>query len=320
MLVFILALVGGLIVLGLGGESLVQGASRLARSLGISALIVGLTIVAFGTSAPELAVSVMSAWKGEDMLAIGNVVGSNIANLLLVLGLAALTRPLKISLNVVRIDAPVMVCSALAFTVTAFIFGGVPFGIGVAFVLGLLAYLVITYRASGQEPPRVQAEYEAAMQSGRAQLRNIVLVLVGLIGLKFGADLIVYGATNIAESFGMSRRLIGMTILAIGTSLPEIATCVVAARRNQPDIAIGNIIGSNIFNVFSVIGITTIAVGGLSIEPTAIRWDFPVMLGASLLVVPVLWTGHKVSRAEGATVLLLYFGYLVMTIMVDRAG
>lgn len=317
MLVFALALVAGLIVLVLGGESLVQGASKLARSLGVSALIVGLTIVAFGTSAPELAVSIRAGLASEDMLAIGNVVGSNIANVLLVLGLAALARPLQISLNVVRIDAPVMVVSAVAFAVSAFVFEAVPIALGWVFVAGLFVYVFITYRASGQESLLVQEEYEAAVKGGRAQLRNIVLILVGLIGLKYGADLIIFGATGIAEQLGLSRRLIGMTILAVGTSLPEIATCVVAARRNQPDIAIGNIIGSNIFNVFSVIGITTVVVGGLEIEPTAIRWDFPIMLGAAILVVPVLWTGRRVTRVEGATVLLMYVAYLTITIWID---
>jgi cation:H+ antiporter len=320
MLIFVLSLVAGLIILTVGGEALVQGASKLARSLGISALIVGLTIVAFGTSAPELAVGITSGLQGEDMLAIGNVVGSNIANVLLVLGLAALARPLQISLNVVRIDAPVMVLACVAFAGSAFMFAEVSRLTGIFFAAGLVAYVIVTYQASGRESQLVQDEYEAAVKRGRARLKYAALILVGLVGLKFGADLIIYGAVGLAEQFGMSRRLIGMTIVAVGTSLPEIATCVVAARRNQPDIAIGNIIGSNIFNVFSVIGITTMVVDGLGIEPTAIRWDFPIMVGAAMLALPVLWTGRKVTRAEGTFMLVLYAGYLVVTILADRSA
>lgn len=317
MLLYLLGLVAGLVVLGIGGETLVQGASRLARSLGLSALMVGLTIVAFGTSAPELAVSVMAGWNDEDMLAIGNVVGSNIANLLLVLGLAALARPLSISLNVVRIDAPVMLATTVAFAAAAFIFSAIPVSVGIVFFGGLIAYVLYTYKISGQgEEP--DAEEEPIPKGTKAMAWNIIMILFGLVGLKYGADLIIYGATGVAEQFGMSQRLIGMTIVAIGTSLPEIATCVVASRRNQPDIAIGNIIGSNIFNVLSVIGISSAVVGGLSIEPTAIKWDFPVMLGATVVALPILWTGKRVTRTEGGAILFLYLVYLVVTVLVDQ--
>ncbi len=310
----ILTLIGGLIVLGIGGEALVRGASGLARSLGISALVVGLTVVAFGTSAPELAVSVTSCLKDQDALAIGNVVGSNIANVLLVLGLAALVRPLAISLNVLRVDSPVMLGSALLFAAFSLAGGAVLRWQGVVLLAVLIAYLYLTYVLSRREPRTVKDEYDQALAPEGSRILQIVMILVGLAGLKYGADFIVSGAVGIAEQFRLSPRLIGMTIVAVGTSLPEIATCIVAARRGQPDIAIGNIVGSNIFNILSVIGVAAVVAAPVEVAPAALHFDVPVMIVTMALAWPMMWTGRRITRGEGLFLLALYAGYLIMTV------
>ena len=314
MLIDVLILVTGLIVLGVGGESLVQGASKLARSLGIPALVVGLTVVAFGTSAPELAVSITATIKDQDALAIGNVVGSNIANVLLVLGLAALARPLTVSLNVIRVDAPVMLVTVILLAGCGYLSGAIQRPQGVLFVAGLAGYLSATYLLSRDESPAVQDEYEQAVSGGRSRLWHLSLIVIGLVGLKYGAEFIVAGATGIARGFGLSDRLIGMTVVAIGTSLPEIATCVVAARRGQPDIALGNIVGSNIFNVLAVIGIAALVAAPIDIPPDALRLDFPVMIAAAALALPMMWTGRRITRGEGVFLIVLYLAYLLLTV------
>lgn len=310
MIYHIALLLVGLVILGVGGEALVQGAAKLARSLGISALVVGLTIVAFGTSAPELAVSVTACLQNSDSLAIGNAVGSNIANILLVLGLAALVKPLVVSLNIVKVDAPIMLGASLLLMGFALAGGALLRWHGVVLTLGLLAYVYCTYRFASGEPAKVVDEYEAVVRSGKSRVWFGVLILVGLVGLKYGADLIVLGAIGIAQQFGLSERVIGMTIVAIGTSLPEIATCLVAARRDQPDIAIGNVVGSNIFNILSVLGIATLVAAPVNVEADALRIDLPVMLGATVLCLPLMWTGRRITRPEGGVLLGLYVVYL----------
>jgi len=328
---FILELVGGLVVLSVGGECLVRGASRLARSLGVSALVVGLTIVAFGTSAPEIAVSISAGIQQHDDLAIANVVGSCILNTLVVLGLAAVTRPLKVSRSVVRTDAPFMILVLALFAFFAvddvqLLAGGSHGRIGrwegILFIAGLVGYLVLTYYGARRQPQVVEAEYEQSIGPARSSAANLVLVLVGLAGLVFGADLMVEGGAGIARSVGISERIIGLTIFAIGTSLPEVATCVIAARRGQPDIAVGNVVGSNIFNVLAVIGIATTAhpAGAMTVNWTILSHDVPVMLVAAVLLLPILRTGRHISRREGTVLLALYVGYLSWTLAATRAA
>jgi cation:H+ antiporter len=309
-LALITMFVGGLIILAAGGECLVQGAARLARQLGISALVVGLTIVAFGTSAPELAVSMQAAQRGQDDIAVSNVVGSCIMNVLIVLGLAALARPLRVSRNVIHTDAPVMIFFSAFFMLFAIDNEIIDRGEGVFFVAGLVFYMLFTYRVARSQPAAVEAEYELGLPvTQRSRLYSACLLLVGLAGLVKGADLIVDGAVGVADLLGVSKRVIGLTIVALGTSLPEVTTCVIAARHKHADIAIGNVVGSNIFNILAVLGLTSVLFP-LEVNHQTIYLDAPVMLAVAVLLLPVLRTGHKVSRREGLLFLLLYALYL----------
>ena len=306
----ILLLAGGLVLLGLGGEFLVRGSSQLARQMGVSALVVGLTIVAFGTSAPEIAVSLQSAAQGQDDLAVANVVGSCIMNILIVLALAALARPMRVSRNVITTDAPVMIFFAAMFILFAIDNGQIDRWQGVFFVLALAMYTLFTYSEARRQPRVVEDEYENRHKvKPRAPLVNIAAVIIGIVGLVKGADLMVKGAVGIAEQLGVSTRIIGLTVVALGTSLPELATCVIAARRNQPDIAVGNIVGSNIFNILAVVGVTSIFFP-LDVSPDTLYFDAPVMLGVSVLSFWILRTGHRISRREGALLLGIYVVYL----------
>ena len=302
----------GLALLALGGEFLVRGAARLARTLGISALVVGLTVVAFGTSTPELAVGITAALDGKYDLMLGNVIGSNIANVLLVLGLAAATRAMRVALKLVKFDVPIMICVVGAFMLIA-IDGSITLIEGVGLVAALLAYAALTYVLSKKEDALVEQEYEEGVERATKPAMDVVLVLIGIVGLKYGADFIVLGAGNLAAHYGISERVIGLTIVAIGTSLPEVATAVVAARRNQSDIAVGNIIGSNIFNVLAVVGVTAV-VRPLEASHTMLLQDGTVMVLAALLMLPILRTGQIVSRKEGCLLLALYASYITWTV------
>ncbi len=302
--------VGGLVILGCGGECLVRGAAQLARQLGVAPLVVGLTIVAFGTSAPEIAVSIRSAARGHDALAVANAVGSCIMNVLVVLGLAALVRPLRVSRNIQRIDAPFMVFFTAVFLLFAVDDGRIDRWQGLFFVGSIVLYTAFTYLESKRQPDIVAEEYEHdPRQKPRPWPVNLLAVIIGLVGLTQGADLIVQGAVGLARSLGVSPRIIGLTIVALGTSLPEMATCIVAARRNQPDIAIGNIVGSNIFNILAVIGLSA-SIYPLKVPQSTINLDAPVMLATAVLMIPIMRTGRRVSRTEGLLLLACYGGYL----------
>ena len=306
-------LVGGLIVLGGGGEFLVRGAAQLARQMGVSALVVGLTIVAFGTSAPEIAVSMKAAAQNQHALAVANVVGSCIMNILIVLAIAALARPLRVSRKVVTTDALVMLFFTAMFLLFAIDNNRIDRWQGALFVIALGFYALFTYFGARRQPKLVEDEYERELQLARRPWPlNALAVVIGIAALVKGADLIVDGAVGIAELLGVSERIIGLTIIALGTSLPELATCVIAARRNQPDIAIGNIIGSNIFNILAVIGITA-TFFPLSVA-REFRFDALVLLFVVVLSFWVLRTGHRISRREGALLLGIYAAYLAVTL------
>ena len=302
----------GLALLAVGGEFLVRGAARLARTLGISALVVGLTVVAFGTSTPELAVGLTAALDGKFDLMIGNVIGSNIANVLLVLGLAAASRAMRVALKLVKFDIPIMIGVIATFMLIA-IDGSISLIEGGGLIAALVAYTALTCFLSKKEGALVEQEYNEGVQRATRPAMDVVLVLIGIVGLKYGADFIVFGAVSVATIFGISERVIGLTIIAIGTSLPEIATAVVAARRNQPDIAVGNIIGSNIFNVLAVVGVTAV-VQPITVNHTMLLQDGTVMVLAALLMLPVLRTGQVVSRKEGCFLLTLYAAYMIWTV------
>ena len=310
----ILQLVGGLVILGCAGECLVRGSAQLARQMGVSALVVGLTIVAFGTSAPEIAVTLQSAAIGEDDLAVANVIGSNILNILIVLGIAAVVRPLRVSRNILTTDAPVMMFFTALFLLFAYDNNTINRWQGIFFIAALAVYTVLTYRAARRQPLVVESEYEEDLKVvPRPAWLNVLAVLIGFAGLVQGADLIVEGAVGIAQRMGVSTRIIGLTIVALGTSLPELATGVIATRRNQSDIAIGNVVGSNIFNILAVVGVTSTCYP-LKVAPETLRFDAPVMLFVTVLSFWVFRTGHRISRGEGFALIGIYVVYLAITL------
>ena len=311
-----LLLVGGLLILWIGGESLVRGSARLAQRLGISPLVIGLTVVAFGTSAPELAVAVQAALRNEHGIAVGNVLGSNIANILLILGVAAAARPLDVSLKLLKIDGPIMVAVTLVFGLMAFDLAGdgqIERWEGMVLVAGLVGYNVFTYRMARREPQAVKDEYKSSQGTDGAPAFNLLLVVIGIAALTGGGHLIVRGAVGLAELMHVPKTIVGLTIVAVGTSLPELAASVIAARHKLPDIAIGNIVGSNIFNILSVIGITA-TVRPMDVARNTLMLDGPVVLAASLLLLVVARTGQRIGRREGWTLLALYGGYLAWTV------
>lgn len=319
----IIWLVLGLVALTIGAEVLVRGASQLAARMGISPLVIGLTIVAFGTSAPELVVSVGAALKGQTDVAIGNVVGSNICNILLILGLAATVVALPISPQLLRFDLPLLIM-VTGVTWALSLDQNLSRVDGICLFLGVIAYTSWSVLASRWKTKRAARAAAAAAEANGQSVEevlttgwwgivaNSILVAVGLVLLTNGADWFVDSATEIALVFGVPELVIGLTVVAIGTSLPEIATSVVAAFRGERDIAVGNVVGSNLFNLLSVLGVSAAISGkGLSISGDALSRDIPLMFGVTLLCVPVFWTGMKVSRFEGLMFLACYVGYLV---------
>lgn len=308
--------VAGLGLLLAGAELLVRGASRLATALGISPLIVGLTVVAFCTGSPEVAVSVSSALEGEADLALGNIVGSNIVNILFILGLSALITPLAVKLQLIRFDVPVaIIAAALVFVLGL---SGNIGGMAGLFLLALLAaYLIVLIRLARRERADVQAEYAEEFTdrpAGRTHfIRNGVLIAIGLAMLVVGSNWLVDGAVALAKAIGVSDTLIGLTIVAIGTSLPEVATSITASLRDQRDIAVGNVIGSNIFNIFAVLGLTAaVAPGGVPVPPEMLMLEIPTMILATVVCLPIFYLGMTVTRGEGA---LLFAGWVVFTLI-----
>ncbi len=312
--------IAGLGLLIVGAELLVRGASRLAALLGISPLAIGLTVVAFGTSAPELAVSVQSAISGQADLALGNVVGSNIFNVLFILGIAAIITPLVVSVQLVRLDVPVMIAASVALFLCGL--GGAVTRIeGLFFVAVLIAYTVFLLRKSRKEAPILQDEgpHFAPPKPGtlpRAVTLNAVLVLGGLALLVLGSRWLVNGAVSLAESLGASKLVIGLTIVAAGTSLPELATSVLAGIRGQRDIAVGNVVGSNIFNVLGVLGLSAaISPGGVTVSTSALHFDIPVMIAVAVACLPIFFTGSRINRWEGILFLGFYVSYVTYLIL-----
>ncbi|EIJ43599.1 K+dependent Na+ exchanger related-protein [Beggiatoa alba B18LD] len=315
----------GLVFLVYGADILVAGASKLSLIIGISPLVVGLTVVAFGTSAPELAVSVQSAWAGQADIAVGNVVGSNIANILLILGIAAIIAPLVVSQQLLRLDVPLMI--GISFLLWFLAFDGIISGIdGLILFTGIIVYTVYSIRKSRQENnPAVEAEYEEALgdvkhvdKSTKNIAKQIAFVLVGLVLLVIGSNWLVDGAVALAKYFGISELIIGLTIVAIGTSLPELATSAIASWKGETDIAVGNVVGSNIFNILSVLGLSAlVSPQGIPVAESAIYFDIPIMIGVALAALPIFFTGHKIDRWEGGLFLFYYVAYLVYLIMLS---
>lgn len=311
----ILLLITGLVILVVAAEIFVRGASGLASRAGISPLIVGLTIVAFGTSAPELAVSLNAVWKESPDLAVGNAVGSNIFNVLFILGITALISPLIVAQKLVRIDVPIMIGAAVLLWVLT-LDGSLSRGEGLALFVGIVLYVVLAVWSARRESSSVRKEYDEANPAAQSPLWLTILLLVGgLAAIVLGARWLVQGAAGIATSLGVSDLVIGLTIVAAGTSLPEVATSVIAAIRGHRDIAVGNVVGSNIFNVLGILGATSaLAPEGLPVASSVLAFDIPVMLGVSIACLPVLISGMGISRGEGAALLagyICYTAYLV---------
>jgi cation:H+ antiporter len=308
----------GLVLLVVGAEALVAGASRLAESVGISPLVVGLTVVAFGTSAPELAVSLDAAWRGSADIAVGNVVGSNIFNVLAILGLSAVAAPLVVHRRIVRIDTPLMLGVSLAAWWMASD-GGIVRWEGALLFAGAIAYTAMQVVVGRHESGA--AKSSGGPEAPATPVRNVLQVLVGLALLVAGARSLVAGATDVARALGFSELVIGLTIVAGGTSLPELATSVIAAVRGQRDIAVGNVVGSNVFNLLCVLGGAALASPGpIPISEQALAFDIPVMVAVALACLPVFFTGHKIARWEGVLFLAYYALYTTWLVLAARGS
>jgi cation:H+ antiporter len=309
----------GLALLIAGAEALVRGASKLAVSWGISPLVVGLTIVAFGTSSPELAVSVQSAYAGKVDIALGNVVGSNIFNVLFILGASALITPLIVSRQIIRQEVPIMIGASLIMFGLAFD-GGISRVDG-AIMFGLLAvYTVFLIVQSRRETARNGDNPVESIEGASAWDRHwavrVGLVVVGLILLVMGSNFLVDAAIIFAKSLGVSELVIGLTIVAAGTSMPEVATSITAAIRGQRDIAVGNVVGSNTFNLLGVLGLSSlVAPTSLTVAPSMLNFDIPVMIAVALACLPIFFTGRTIARWEGAVFLLYYAAYTTYLIL-----
>jgi len=306
-LIALLQAIAGLCILYFGGETLLRGAVALASRFGLSSLAIGLTVVAFGTSAPELAISLNAALNNASDIALGNVIGSNIANLGLILGLSAVISPLLVQAKIIRLDAPIMLASVLLFAV--FLLDNQIGRLeGIILITGLLAYIAFTFIQARKEPEVIQEEFLQGVPKTRGRLTiDLGLVILGLGLLILGGKLLVLAAVTIALQLGMSEAVIGLTIVALGTSLPELTATLVAARRGYGNIAIGNIIGSNIFNMLGILGITTLVT---PLESGNILWgDILCMTLLSLLTYLFLFTLGKLERSEGVILVLMYCSY-----------
>lgn len=315
----ILLFVVGLGFLIIGAEALVRGASRLASVLGISPLIIGLTVVAFGTSSPELAVSIKSALSGQANLAVGNVVGSNIFNVLFILGLSALIVPLVVSQQLVRLDVPLMIALSVIVLILSLDerFSRTD---GLMLVTGLVIYVWFLIYQSRRESvgmrEKSSSEFGTERHAKITWIRNIGLVIGGLVLLVIGSRWLVDSAVSFAQYMGVSELVVGLTIVAAGTSLPEVVTSIIAAIRGERDIAVGNVVGSNIFNIMGVLGIASIvAPTGIEVSTAVIGFDLPVMIGVALACLPIFFTGGVISRQEGILLLGYYIAYTLYLVL-----
>ncbi len=306
----------GLFVLVVGAELLVRGAVSLAELARISPLVIGLTVVAFGTSAPELAVSSISSLKGDSAIALGNVVGSNIFNVLFILGLSALIVPLSVSSQLVKLDVPIMIIASIAAAMAA-ANGSISRFEGVIFLLCAVIYTAWLIRTGRKETANDESESTNSVAGKPIAVSrfvtasvNIGLIVGGLVLLVWGAKLLVDSATTIARGFGVSDMVIGLTIVAAGTSLPELATSIVAALKGQRDIAVGNVVGSNVFNLLVVLSTASVlSSSGVPVPQSVLSFDVAFMVGVAILCWPIFLTQAVVSRWEGALMLVLYVAY-----------
>ncbi len=319
----ILLFIAGLVILILGAELLVRGASRLAAAFGVSPLVIGLTIVAIGTASPEIAVSIQAAANGQGDLTLGNVLGSNIFNILFILGVTSIVAPIVIAEQLIRKDAPLLLGISLLAFVLAFD-GNLGAFDGIILLLLVAMYVFFALKQSRSESEAVQKEYaeeykQKESRTPKSIIINSAFILAGLGLLILGSNLLVDSAVRIAKALGVSELVIGLTIVAIGTSLPEVATSVIAALKGESDIAVGNAVGSNIFNLLGVLGIgALVSPNGIFVDPQVLQFDLPVMVFVALVTLPVFYIDSRISRIEGGLLFSYYVVYVAYIIM--RAG
>lgn len=317
MTIFLFAV--GLVSLIFGAEALVRGASRIAAALGISPVVIGLTVVAFGTSSPELAVSIKSALSGQASIALGNVVGSNIFNVLFILGLSALIVPLTLAQQLIRLDVPLMIVLSIIVLILS-LDQNFSRSDGIMLVVGLVVYVWFLIFQSRKESVQARTQYanefKAEINTKRNWIKNIGLILGGLLLLVLGSRWLVDSAVSFAQYLGVSELIVGLTIVAAGTSLPEVVTSVIAAIRGERDITVGNVIGSNIFNIMGVLGFASVvAPTGIEVSTAVIGFDLPVMIAVALACLPIFFTAGVISRQEGALLLGYYIAYTLYLIL-----
>ncbi|MDH4046509.1 MAG: calcium/sodium antiporter [Gammaproteobacteria bacterium] len=306
-----LQLVAGFVLLFVGGESLVSGSVKFARGIGFPPILIGLTLVAFGTSAPELATSIDAALAGSPGIAVGNVVGSNITNVLLIIGLVAVISPIACSAEVVRRDGSIMLLASI-LCLMALRYGELTRWIGVTFVLALAAYLIFAVRTASRIETTEEAFANDAPSAGLVRhVKPLLIAVFGLTLVLIGADWLVDSSISIAQRLGVNESIVGLTIVAAGTSMPELVTSLIAAIRREADIAIGNIIGSNIFNILAILGATAV-VAPISVPAQIRNFDGYMMCVVTLLFVAASITGRRVSRGEGLIFLAMYIGYIAL--------
>lgn len=323
----VLLVVGFALLIG-GAELLVRGASKIALLFGISPLVVGLTVVAFGTSSPEGAVSVFSAFSDQSGIAVGNIIGSNIMNILIVIGLSTVIMPMVVSEQVIQLQVPLVIAASVAFFIMA-LDGTIGTFDGFILFSAIIIYTVWAIRKSRREQREVKDAYsedyvipeEKDKNKARAITINSIITVTGILILVAAAHMLVEGASDIAAILGVSDLIIGLTIVALGTSLPELATSVVAGIKKRRDIAVGNIIGSNLFNILAVIGLSSlVAPNGIAVPESAINFDIPVMTAVAFACLPIFFTGHRICRWEGFLFLSYYGFYLTYLILSARSG
>lgn len=314
----VIVFLGGLVVIVVGAEVMLRGSTRIAAMLGIRPILIGLTVVAVGTSAPEFAVGLTAVLEGKGALAVGNIAGTNMLNILFILGLSAAIRPLPLQLQSIRLDVPVMIASAVVLFLMAL--DGVLSRVeGLLLVLGAVAYTVVLVRFSQRESAELKQEYaeefgQEALGSERGLARgswNATLLLVGIALTILGAELLVAGAVDLARTFGISDAIIGLTIVAIGTSAPELATTIVSTIKDDRDVAVGNLIGSSISNILLILGMTCLlAPNGVDVSADVLRVDLPLAAAVAIACFPVFRSDAKVSRLEGIVFVVCYLVYL----------
>lgn len=303
-----LLLIAGLIALIFGGDTLVKGAVGIALKFNVSTLVIGMTVVAFGTSAPELLVSLKAAIDNHPEIAIGNVIGSNIVNISFILGVTTMIMPIKVQYSTVRVDWPIMMAASILFYVFS-VSGSINWWEGAILSLGIVLFTFFTVKYSPKSPESEQDDLEELEKTAYPLWKSILFIILGIVGLTFGANWLLDGAVQIATKFGVSEHIIGVTIVAFGTSIPELVTSVIAAVKKESDISVGNLVGSNIFNILCVLGFTAL-IKETPVSTQVINIDVFWMIGVSLLLLPLMLYKYNINRIKGVILTASYLVYI----------